>query len=386
MICDADVHFCPKNLFDDLKPIYPDFVDFYNNLCWGYDFDSVWTKYYNVFKDPSWPECHTKDSFKDLPLHCRLEIKANLDKGGDNLFKISKDATRVIIEAAGNYAPDLNAHLDAFDVLKIDRQLLTVYAPHMLMFYQSEKQFAVDMMYTWNNKVHQITQAYPNKFDAVGWLALQDLEASLKELERIIDLGFFAVQIHDHVPMSFIPEMWKIFEICEKNNFPIYTHPTRYNPYPLPWKTSDTNPDYIKLRNKFSYPLSSHIINFVGMTLPGNVLEKYPNLKIIVAERGIKMFSELGSMLADTDIPDPMPFFQKNFYFTVEPEHSRFLEHASNIGWDRLLFGSDYPHQDPGGMNRFNDVDLINQFLSKNQITQHQFDQLTHTNYLSLAR
>ena len=91
MICDADVHFCPKNLFDDLKPIYPDFVDFYNNLCWGYDFDSVWSRYYNAFKDPSWPECHTKDSFNNLPLHCRLEIKADLDKSGDNLFKINKE-------------------------------------------------------------------------------------------------------------------------------------------------------------------------------------------------------------------------------------------------------------------------------------------------------
>jgi predicted TIM-barrel fold metal-dependent hydrolase len=384
MICDADVHFCPKHLFDDLKPQYPEFVDFYNELCQGIDLDDIWVEYYNKIKDPSWPVCDSRHGFKDLPIRIRLEIQESLKNIGYKLFQVDSNCEKILLESYNNYAPDLQVHLDAFALTKVDRQLLTMYASFMLMYYQSEKKFAVDMMHAWNSKIYKITNDYPDKFDAVAWLALQDLDASLVELQKIIDQKFYAVQMHDHAHWSFIPEIWKIFEICAKNKLPVFFHPVKYNPYPLPW-SRDKNENYIKLRKIYPYPTDGWAINIAGMVTEG-VLEKYSDLKIIVAEQGIAWIPSMREKMLSVGLPDPLPYFQKNFFFTVEPEDPQFLKTADLVGWNQLIFSTDYPHNDPGGRHRFDDVDLLNRFLIENKITQNQYDLLTHKNYLSLVR
>jgi predicted TIM-barrel fold metal-dependent hydrolase len=363
---------------------YPEFVDFYNEQCRGIDLDSIWKDYYNNIKDPAWPTCDSRHNFKDLPDHVRIEIQNSLNNIGNKLFQVDSTGTKVLLDDYKNYVPTIQEHLDFLDLTKTNRQLLTMYAPFMLMFYQSEKKFAVDMMHAWNRKVYQITKQYPEKFDAVAWLALQDLDASLIELQKIIDLKFYAVQLHDHALWSFMPELWKVFEVCEKNNFPVYFHPTKYNPYPLPWSW-DKNENYLKLRKAWPYPTDVWAINIAGMITEG-VLDKYPNLKIIVAEQGLNWIGAMQVKMLDAGLPDPVPYFQKNFFFTVEPEEQQFLKNASVIGWNRLLFATDYPHNDIGGRNRFNDVDLLGRFLNENKITQSQYDLLTHQNYLSLVR
>jgi predicted TIM-barrel fold metal-dependent hydrolase len=152
----------------------------------------------------------------------------------------------------------------------------------------------------------------------------------------------------------------------------------------LPWSW-DKNENYLKLRKAWPYPTDVWAINIAGMITEG-VLDKYPNLKIIVAEQGLNWIGAMQVKMLDAGLPDPVPYFQKNFFFTVEPEEQQFLKNASVIGWNRLLFATDYPHNDIGGRNRFNDVDLLGRFLNENKITQSQYDLLTHQNYLSLVR
>jgi predicted TIM-barrel fold metal-dependent hydrolase len=105
-----------------------------------------------------------------------------------------------------------------------------------------------------------------------------------------------------------------------------------------------------------------------------------------VAEQGLSWIGFMRKKMLDAGFADPLPYFQKNFFFTTEPEETNFVSNANLIGWDRLLFATDYPHNDPGGRHRFSDVNLINKFLTENKISQQQFDLLTHQNYLSLAR
>jgi predicted TIM-barrel fold metal-dependent hydrolase len=252
------------------------------------------------------------------------------------------------------------------------------------MYYHTEKKLAVDLMHTWNDNMYQIMKDYPGKFDATAWLALQDLDASLAELKKVIDRGFYAVQIHAHVPWPFVPQLWKIFEICEKNNLPIYFHNNKHTHFPLPWQTNK-NENYNHLKSIWPYPTSVWCINVAGMITEG-LLEKYPNLKIIMAEFDIDWIKSMREEMIKSKFLDPLSYFQKNFFFTVEPENPDFLTSASLIGWDRLLFATDYPHNDPGGRHRFDDVDLLNCFLKEDKITQTQYNLLTHQNYLSLVR
>lgn len=384
MICDSDVHYSPRYFFDTMASKYPEFVFFYNELCRGRDLDQVWHKFYSQIKDASWPECQARDVFHTLPLVIRAEVKHFLADIGNPLFTVSNQLDRIILDDYRNYCPDLQGYLDSFALTHTDRQSLTCYASFMMMFYQTDKEFAVDLMHHWHRESRALVQTHPGKFDAVGWLALQDSEASLRELDKIIDQGFFAVQLHDHVLWSFMPDHWHVFEICAKHQMPVYLHPTKYNPYPLPWQWT-INTNYVNLRQIWSYPTDFWKIGIAGMITEG-LLDRFPDIKLIVAEHGLEWVEPMRAAMKEAGFPDPLPYFQNNFHFTVEPEEPHFLQNANTMGWDRLLFATDYPHNDPGGSHRFNDVDLLEKFQDTNRISQHQFDMLTHKNYLSLLR
>ena len=52
-------------------------------------------------------------------------------------------------------------------------------------------------------------------------------------------------------------------------------------------------------------------------------------------------------------------YFKNNFYFTIETEEPELPEAIEFLGAGRFLFATDYPHDDPGGRMKFQDVELL---------------------------
>ena len=52
-------------------------------------------------------------------------------------------------------------------------------------------------------------------------------------------------------------------------------------------------------------------------------------------------------------------YFKNNFYFTIETEEPELPEAIEFLGAERFLFATDYPHDDPGGRMKFEDVRLL---------------------------
>jgi predicted TIM-barrel fold metal-dependent hydrolase len=52
-------------------------------------------------------------------------------------------------------------------------------------------------------------------------------------------------------------------------------------------------------------------------------------------------------------------YFKNNFYFTIETEEPELPEAVQFLGAERFLFATDYPHDDPGGRMKFEDVRLL---------------------------
>src|SRR4029453_11565184 len=52
-------------------------------------------------------------------------------------------------------------------------------------------------------------------------------------------------------------------------------------------------------------------------------------------------------------------YFRKNFYFTIETEEPELPEAIEFLGAEHFLFATDYPHDDPGGRMKFQDVELL---------------------------
>jgi predicted TIM-barrel fold metal-dependent hydrolase len=52
-------------------------------------------------------------------------------------------------------------------------------------------------------------------------------------------------------------------------------------------------------------------------------------------------------------------YFKNNFYFTIETEEPELADAIEFLGAERFLFATDYPHDDPGGRMKFEDVRLL---------------------------
>ena len=52
-------------------------------------------------------------------------------------------------------------------------------------------------------------------------------------------------------------------------------------------------------------------------------------------------------------------YFKNNFFFTIETEEPELAEAVEFLGPERFLFATDYPHDDPGGRMKFQDVELL---------------------------
>src|SRR5262249_17345142 len=52
-------------------------------------------------------------------------------------------------------------------------------------------------------------------------------------------------------------------------------------------------------------------------------------------------------------------YFRNNFYFTIETEEPELAEAIEFLSAERFLFATDYPHDDPGGRMKFEDVRLL---------------------------
>lgn len=134
-------------------------------------------------------------------------------------------------------------------------------------------------------------------------------------------------------------------------------------------------------------------INLVSIIHSG-MLDEFPRLQFVVAEQGtawIKPLAQLldaGSARPTRDfageaernplsvfaqraaaVPEelrlkrnklaPSEYFRKNFSWTIEPEEAALPEAIEFLGADRFLFATDYPHDDPGGLGKWHDVEML---------------------------
>jgi predicted TIM-barrel fold metal-dependent hydrolase len=199
----------------------------------------------------------------------------------------------------------------------------------------------------------------------------------------MLEKKFFGIYVSDHPLWGFIPELDPIFAKINQHQIPWYFHRSpevdnvHYNQnlpaefahlattkYPCKW-----------IETKWMFSLASLIL--------GGTLDRYPDLKIIVVEQDFDWINEFCQGFVDEGLADPMKYFKRNFWFTIEPERNNFVETAQEFGYDRLLFATDWPHDhDRGGANSRQDVATINSLNISSQDRQRMCSE----NYISLCR
>jgi len=258
------------------------------------------------------------------------------------------------------------------------------------------------MAHSHNEAVLRLMQEYSGRILGVALLPLQDVPGSVREMEWAQDNGFCAVvldqvfPVKDHAysePLGSHRELWPFFKRAEELLMPIYLHNVQHG-----HRISNLLPFQRDGLYIFA-PQEGHM-SLVSLFTSG-LLDQFPKLQFIFTEAGTSFIKPLVQWLDRIleepavdydDQEEPLSnrtltkigerlrraraiypaqifleknkrpasyYFRNNFYFTIETEEPELSEAIEFLGAERFLFATDYPHDDPGGKMKFEDVRLL---------------------------
>lgn len=242
--------------------------------------------------------------------------------------------------------------------------------------YWAEAEAAEEMSKIQNDFISNTVKQYPDRFIGLGTVPLQDVEASIREMDRCVhELGLKGIEIGTNINGKNLddPSFTAFFEMAEKWEVPLFVHP---------WETlgSDRMP-----RHNFMYTVGmpSETALAAASLVSGGVMEKFPRLKVCFAhgggsfpyilprlDQGWKVWPHLRVT------SEPPSHYAKNFYFdslNYDPLTLKYL--VDCFGYEKIVMGSDYPfllREIPPGKVIDDTLDLSNEqktaILGKNAL------------------
>jgi len=210
--------------------------------------------------------------------------------------------------------------------------------------YWAEPEAAEEMSKIQNDFIADTVKQYPDRFIGLGTVPLQDVEVSIREMDRCMnELGLKGIEIGTNINGLNLddPSFTKFFEMAEKWEVPLFVHP---------WETLGTER---MPRHNFMYTVGmpSETALAAASLINGGVMEKFPNLKVCFAHGGgsfpyilprLDKGWEVWPHLRKTT--KPPSHYAKNFYFdslNYDPLNLKYL--VDRFGYEKIVMGSDYP-------------------------------------------
>ena len=185
----------------------------------------------------------------------------------------------------------------------------------------------------------------------------EDGEASAKEIERCADDAAYA-QIF-MLTRSSEPagnrRYWPIYEAAARHGFPVGLHVFGASGHPY---TGAGWPSFY-VEEGAGHSTSCQTV-LASLVMEG-VFERFPKLKVVIIEGGfawLPAFAWRLDKIAErmkSELPHlkrkPSEYLREQVWLTTQPmeepdDKNQLLDVMAWIGWDRLLFASDYPHWD----------------------------------------
>lgn len=189
-------------------------------------------------------------------------------------------------------------------------------------------------------------------------LPWNDVPAAVAEIERVGPLKEFAsVYLTTRSTMEPLGsrQFRPIFEAAVRHGLPIGIHTGGVNGLPI---TSGGWPS-LYVEDHIDHALAMHSV-MANLVFSG-IFDELPGLKIVLIEGGFVWASALSWRMDQhwarfrSEVPHvteaPSSYVRRHFWFTTQPIEepaipADLLEVIDWIGWDRILFSTDYPHWD----------------------------------------
>jgi aminocarboxymuconate-semialdehyde decarboxylase len=227
----------------------------------------------------------------------------------------------------------------------IDTQVLTFTSPGVDI---EKPKWAVKMASQVNDGLAAIAQTSKGRFAALCTLPLNDPNAAVLELRRAIGkLGMRGSMVFSNVNGKALADRdyWPLWEAANELGAVIYIHPT----YPVGVEVMQDYWLMPLVGFLFDTTLAAARLIFAG------VIERFPRITWVVAhlggalpyvaerlDRGFRAFKDCRVNIARL----PSEYLKQYFYFDSVNFDPRAIQLAIDfLGADRILAGSDYPHQ-----------------------------------------
>ena len=227
----------------------------------------------------------------------------------------------------------------------VDRQILTLTTPGT---HVEEPRRAADLARLVNDAFAEIAAQRPKRFGALGTLPLNDPKASAAELERCLGaLRFPGAMLFANVNGAALADerFWPIYEVANARGAVLHIHPTS------PVGVESMTEYWLMPLCGFLFDTTlaaAHLV-FAG------VVERFPRIRWVLShlggtipylaerlDRGFRAFRECRERIAKP----PSEYLKAHFWYDTVNFDPQALGLAIQFaGVDRLLAGSDYPHQ-----------------------------------------
>lgn len=215
---------------------------------------------------------------------------------------------------------------------------------------------AVAMTKAYHHWLHEYCSAAPKRLKGVAVLAMQDIGAAVKELERCVrDYGFVGAFIPPNFQGRNLddPIFYPVWEACQALDVPALVHSG-----PGANAAGTDRFDNFFYVHSVQFPFENMI---ALMTLIGGaVFDRYPLLRAAFLESGCGWVPYWMERLDDQaglkkfDIPllprrielKPSEYIKTRCYFSCEPGEETLPFVVEEIGADRIVFATDYSHFD----------------------------------------
>jgi aminocarboxymuconate-semialdehyde decarboxylase len=247
----------------------------------------------------------------------------------------------------------LEQRIADMDRLGVDMQALTVYGGFNK--YDRDLELTKTVIRTCNDEVAAMVDKHPDRFVGLGILPMQNVAASVVELERVVTkLGLKGVTIKDHINGHTLdePQFLPFWEAAERLGAVVEFH----------------QGNTIVAQRIPRYFLENTVGNLVERTLTfgalvqGGIIDRFPRLKICLLHGGgyvafgvarmdkgweaakLDYMVKYSAEESRQSISKPPSQYVGSFYYdcaTFSEPTLRFL--IDTVGIDRVVFGTDYP-------------------------------------------
>ncbi|MFT8245096.1 amidohydrolase family protein [Roseomonas sp. BN140053] len=182
-------------------------------------------------------------------------------------------------------------------------------------------------------------------------------DAAVREIERrAADPAFVQVEMK---PRTIEPvgrrRYWPIYEAAAAAGLPVGFHSAAFGPH------SNSGGGWLSFYIEEHYAFASSLQAVVVSLVMEGVFERFPTLKVVCVEGGFAWAPALAWRLDKhwermrAEVPQvkrpPSEYIREHIWYTTQPvEEPEVPDHlrdtAEWIGWDRLMFSTDYPHWD----------------------------------------